>query len=92
MFFDSMLEGKIYLKKSKMFTSSKALHENAKRLRKILGIGLTKNLGKYLEVPIIHEKIMQDIYKKVIENLPKQVIEKKCLSVVGIKKQLLSAW
>ncbi|KAK3211564.1 hypothetical protein Dsin_016270 [Dipteronia sinensis] len=58
---------------------------NAKALTDICGSPITKNLGTYLSVPLIHGHIKKDAYKEILEKTQKRLAAWKSasLSFVG---------
>lgn len=55
--------------KSKLFVSPNISLRNAKQLSNLCGFNLTKDLGMYLGVPLLHSKVSKQKYQYVIERL-----------------------
>lgn len=65
-----VLSGKtINLHKSKLLISSNVPRNRARRLSITCGIGLTNDLGTYIEVPLLHKRANKDHFKRIIEKV-----------------------
>ncbi|KAK3217828.1 hypothetical protein Dsin_011798 [Dipteronia sinensis] len=69
--------------KSRVFCSRNT--SIAKEIAAVCDSPLTKNLGKYLGVPIIHGRVTKETYKEIVENTQKRLASWKSatLSLVG---------
>lgn len=61
------------LNKSKMFISPNVNSRKAKELSQFCGIGLTKNLDKYLGDPLLHSRVQRGIFNDVLEKVQKKL-------------------
>lgn len=59
---------KISFDKSKIFLSTKA-HGGASRMSYLLEMPSTNDLGKYLGVPLIHERVTKATFKEIVEKV-----------------------
>ena len=76
---------RVSLNKSKLFLSPNISHSLASGISQILGIPLTKNLGKSLGVPIIHGRVTKQTYSEVLEKVQSRLSgwKAKNLSLAG---------
>ena len=75
----------VNLKKSRIFTSESIPLHNSQAIRRICGISLTKYLGRYLGVPIIHKLVSEDTDQFIIDKVNQHLNgwKAKCLSFAG---------
>ncbi|KAK5842706.1 hypothetical protein PVK06_005091 [Gossypium arboreum] len=84
----SLASGLIFnLEKSKLFISPNIHATFASRLSKVCGIPLTDDLGKYLEVPLIHKRASKKMYSYIIDRIMIKLDswKGKILSLVGMR-------
>lgn len=60
---------KVNFEKSKFFISPHAASNNARNVSRILGMSSTRDLGKYLGVPLIHGRVTKSTYREIIEKV-----------------------
>lgn len=60
---------KVSLPKSKIFFSSNVTRERGERISRESGIASTRELGKYLGMPILHKRINKDTFGEVLEKV-----------------------
>ncbi|CAN1168444.1 Putative ribonuclease H protein At1g65750 [Linum perenne] len=82
--------------KSAIFCSRNTDRQTASNVATALGIPLTQNLGSYLGVPILHERITNETYQEILNRLDKKLSgwKVKTLSLAGrvtLAKSVLSA-
>lgn len=87
---------KIKLDKSKMFASKNVHFKRAIEFSRILGIGLTPDLGKYLGVPLLHKRAVKLTYAPLVSKFQKRLAswQSRFLSMAGrsvLIKSVLSA-
>ena len=73
---------KVSLPKSKFFFSSNVTRERGERISRESGIASTRDLGKYLGMPILQKRINKDTFGEVLEKVASRLS--------GWKKQTLS--
>lgn len=73
---------KVSLPKSKIFFSSNVTRERGERISRESGIASTRELGKYLGMPILQKRINKDTFGEVLEKVASRLS--------GWKKQTLS--
>ena len=73
---------KVSLPKSKIFFSSNVNRERGERISQASGIASTRDLGKYLGMPILQKRINKDTFGDVLEKVASRL--------AGWKKQTLS--
>ncbi|XP_057747786.1 uncharacterized protein LOC130966983 [Arachis stenosperma] len=76
---------KVNLGKSCVFFSSNVNHNTRHHLSQELGINLTVNLGKYLGVPLIHERCNKQHFQFIIDKMQSKLSSwnRKTLSLAG---------
>ncbi|KAK3198400.1 hypothetical protein Dsin_021815 [Dipteronia sinensis] len=60
--------------KSRVLCSSNIKESDVRRIATVCGSPLTDNLGKYLDVPLIHERISNQTYSKLFEKTQKRLV------------------
>ena len=73
---------KVSLPKSKIFFSNNVTTERGERISRASGIAATRDLGKYLGMPILQKRINKDTFGEVLEKVASRLS--------GWKKQTLS--
>lgn len=73
---------KVSLPKSKFFFSSNVTRERGERISRVSGIASTRELGKYLGMPILQKRINKDTFGEVLEKVASRLS--------GWKRQTLS--
>lgn len=60
---------KVNILKSKVFVSKNVTRDRIGMIRDTTGIPITKNLGMYLGIPLIHEKVKKDSFKHIVDRV-----------------------
>ena len=60
---------KINMDKSKFFYSQNVKSTVVKEISKIIGINETKNLGKYLGVPLFHSRVTKGMFQPLLDRV-----------------------
>lgn len=71
--FSSVLGQKVKFEKSYLFVSKNVGSQVARNLARLCAFPLTSNLGKYLRVPLIHERTNKETYNNLIEKVTKRL-------------------
>lgn len=76
---------KVSFEKSKLFCSKNICHQRALEFGDQLGIGLTADLGKYLGVPVIHDRVGKESHMYIVDKVKKRLATWKAdtLSMAG---------
>lgn len=84
---------KVSFEKSKFFISPHASSRNARTVSRLLGIHSTRDLGKYLGVPLIHGRVSKSTYREVIDKVGTRLHGWKAqfLSLAGRSTTLISS-
>ena len=71
--------------RSRIFCSNNIKERDAKSIANICGSPLTKNLGKYLGVPLIHSRVNAHTYVDVVEKVQQILVawKSKSMSLAG---------
>lgn len=87
---------KVSLEKSKIFFSENVSREAARLISEASGISVTRNLGKYLGMPVLLKRINKDTFGEVLERMTSRLAgwKSRTLSLAGrltLTKAVLSS-
>ncbi|KAK2641326.1 hypothetical protein Ddye_023089 [Dipteronia dyeriana] len=77
---------KVRFSKSTVFCSSNICDNHAKDLANVCGSPITKNLGNYLGIPLIHGHAIKNTYNEIFEKSQKRLASWKSISLSLAKR------